>query len=66
VAEGIREMSGVNYLSWFVLAVGGAFGSARMLVVAERGGAYAQAWLAASTFVLLWSALAALCFWESA
>jgi len=58
-------MSAVDYLTWSVLAVGGAFANASMLVVAERGGAYAQAWLAASTFVL-GSALADLCFWESA
>jgi hypothetical protein len=55
----------VDYLTWSVLAVGAAFASASMLAGAERGGAYAQAWLAASTFVL-WSALAAVCFWEAA
>jgi hypothetical protein len=34
-------------------------------VVAERCRAHAQAWLAASAFGL-WSALAAMCFWEAA
>jgi hypothetical protein len=52
---------------WSVLAAVGAFSSAMMLVAAERHGAHAQAWLAASAFGL-WSALAAVCFffWEAA
>jgi hypothetical protein len=58
-------VSAVDYLIWSVFAMGGAFASTILLVVAERRGAYAQAWLAASTFGL-WSALAAVCFWEGA
>ncbi len=62
-------MSAEDYLTifWSVLAAVGAFASAMMLVAAERHGAHAQAWLAASAFGL-WSALAAVCFffWEAA
>ncbi len=60
-------MSAADYLTifWSVLAAVGAFSSAMMLVAAERHGAHAQAWLAASAFGL-WSAAAAVCFffWE--
>jgi hypothetical protein len=58
-------MGTVDYLTWSVLAMLGAFGSTMMLVVAERRAAYVQAYLAASAFGL-WSAVAALCFWEAA
>jgi hypothetical protein len=59
-------VSAVDYLMiWSVLAAVGALSSAMMLVAAERHGAHAQAWLAASAFGL-WSAVAAVCFfvWE--
>jgi hypothetical protein len=52
----------VDYLMiWSLLAVVGAFSSAMLLVTAERHGARAQAWLAASAFGL-WSAVAAVCY----
>jgi hypothetical protein len=51
---------------WSVLAAVGSLSSAMMLLAAERHGAHAQAWLAASAFGL-WSAVAAVCFfWEAA
>jgi hypothetical protein len=58
-------MSAVDYLTWSVLAMVVAFGSTMMLQVAERRAAYVQACLAASAFGL-WSAVAAVCFWEAA
>jgi hypothetical protein len=50
-------VSAADYLTifWSVLTAVGAFGSAMMLVAAERRGAHAQAWLAAVCF-----------FWEAA
>ena len=58
-------MGAVDYLTWSVLAMVGAFGSTMLLVVAERRAAHVQARLAASAF-WLWSAVAAVCFWEAA
>jgi hypothetical protein len=57
-------MSAADYLTWYVLAMVGAFGSTMMLMVAERRAAYVQARLATSAFGL-WSAVAAVCFWEA-
>jgi hypothetical protein len=55
-------MDSVAYLTWSLLATLGAVGSGHLFVEAERYGAVAQAWLGAMAFVL-WSALAAVCFW---
>ena len=60
--EGVRLMSAAGYLTWSLLATLGAVGSGHLFAEAERYGAVAQAWLAAMAFVL-WSALAAVCFW---
>jgi hypothetical protein len=53
VANGVRVMSTMC-----------AAGSGQLFVVAERHRTVAQAWLAAIAFGL-WSALAAVCFWEA-
>ena len=58
-------MSAVDFPTRSVLAMVGAFGSPMMLVVDERHAPYVQACLAASA-VGLWSAVAAVCFWEAA
>ncbi len=55
-------MSATDYLTWALLATLCAAGSGQLLVAAERHGALAQAWLAATAF-FLWSALTAVCFW---
>jgi hypothetical protein len=64
VANGVRVMSTAEYLTWSVLAAICAAGSGQLFVVAERHRTVAQAWLAAIAFGL-WSALAAVCFWEA-
>jgi hypothetical protein len=58
-------MSAADFLTWSLLAALCAAGSGRLFVYAERHGAVAQAWLAATPFCL-WSALAAVCFWGAA
>jgi hypothetical protein len=57
-------MSKGEYLIFSVLGVSCVAGSGQLLVTAERHGALAQAWRAAMAFGL-WSALAAVCFWEA-
>ncbi len=57
-------MSATDYLAWPLLALCAAR-SGQLLVAAERHGAVAQAWLAATAF-FLWSTLTALCFWGAA
>ena len=58
-------MSATDYLTWALLAALCAAESGQLFVAAERHGAVAQAWLAATAF-FLWSALAAVCFWGAA
>jgi hypothetical protein len=58
-------MSATDYLTWAFLAALCAAESGQLFVAAERHGAVAQAWLAATAF-FLWSALAAVCFWGAA
>jgi hypothetical protein len=58
-------MSVADYLTWSLLAALCAVVSGQLFVAAERHGAVAQAWLAATAF-FLWSALAAVCFWGAA
>ena len=58
-------MSATDYLTWALLAALCAAGSGQLLVAAERSGAVAQAWLAATAF-FLWSILTASCFWGAA
>jgi hypothetical protein len=65
VADSVRVMGAADYLTWSLFAALGATGSAQLFMTAERHGAVAQAWLAAVAF-FLWSALAAVCFWEAA
>jgi hypothetical protein len=65
VAEGVRVMSAVDYLTWSLLAALCAAGSAQLFVVAELQGAVAQAWLEATAFCL-WSVLCAVCLWGAA
>jgi hypothetical protein len=64
VAKGVRGMSAADYLTWSLLAASCAAGSGQLFMAAERHGAIAQACLAALAFGL-WSALAAVCFWEA-
>jgi hypothetical protein len=65
VAERVRMMETADYLVWSLLATLGATGSAQLFMAAERHGVVAQAWLAALSF-LMWSTLAAVCFWGAA
>jgi hypothetical protein len=65
VAEGVRNMSAADYLTWSLLAALCAAVSGQLCMAAERRGALAQAWLGAIAFGL-WSALAAVCFWGAA
>ncbi len=58
-------MNATDYLTWALFAALCAAGSAQLLVAAERHGALAQAWLAATAF-FLWSALTAVCLWGAA
>jgi hypothetical protein len=58
-------MSAADYLTCTLLTTLCAAGSGQLFVAAERHGASAQAWLAATAFCL-WSALAAVCFWGAA
>lgn len=54
-------MGAADYLAWSLLAALGATGSAQLFIAAKSHEAVAQAWLAAVA-LMLWSALAAVCF----
>ena len=57
-------MSAAEYLTWTLLSVSCALASGQIFLAAERRGVQIQAWLAVTAFGL-WSALAAVCFWEA-